>query len=78
MFAFFRLFWYHISIGNNRAFKEISQIYSEGHIVKTSIILFFIASIMFFVAGCGPGQPFEIEGMHTPQSESPAYVVAAR
>lgn len=46
--------------------------------MKTTIILFVIAAIMFFVAGCGPGEPFEIEGMHTPQSESPAHVVAAR
>jgi len=46
--------------------------------VKTTIILFIIAAIMFSVAGCGPGQPFEIEGMHTPQSESPAHVVVAR
>lgn len=46
--------------------------------MKTTIILFVIAAIMFFVAGCGPGEPFEIEGMHTPQSESPEHVVAAR
>jgi len=50
----------------------------EGDIVKITIILFVIAAIMFFATGCGPGQPFEIEGMHTPQSESPAHVVAAR
>jgi len=37
-----------------------------------------MAAIVFLLAGCGPGQPFEIEGMHTPQSESAAYVVAAR
>ena len=46
--------------------------------MKTTIILLVIAAIMFLVAGCGPGEPFEIEGMHTPQSESPAHVVAAR
>jgi hypothetical protein len=46
--------------------------------VKKTTILFVIAAIMFFVAGCGPGEPFEIEGMHTPQFESPAHVVAAR
>jgi len=46
--------------------------------VKITIILFVIAAIMFLVAGCGPGQPFEIEGMHTPQSETPMHVVAAR
>ena len=49
----------------------------EGDIVKRTIILFVIAAIMFFVAGCGPGQPFEIEGIHTPQSEPPAHIVAA-
>jgi hypothetical protein len=46
--------------------------------VKITIILFVFAVIMFFVAGCGPGQPFEIEGMNTPQFESLAHVVAAR
>jgi len=45
--------------------------------VKTIIILLVAAAILFFVAGCGPGQPFEIEGMHTPQSESAAHVVAS-
>ena len=58
--------------------RRINQISLEGDIVKITIILFVIAAIMFFVAGCGPGQPFEIEGMHTPQSESPVYVAAAR
>ena len=46
--------------------------------MKTTIILLVVAAILFLVAGCGPGQPFEIEGMHTPQSESPAHVVAAK
>ena len=46
--------------------------------MKISIILLVVAAILFFVAGCGPGQPFEIEGMYTPQSESAAHVVAAR
>ncbi|MGB2866142.1 MAG: hypothetical protein WBC05_22605 [Sedimentisphaerales bacterium] len=46
--------------------------------MKTTIILFVIAAFMFLVAGCGPGQPFEIEGMHTPQSATPTHVVAAR
>jgi hypothetical protein len=49
----------------------------EGEIVKRTVILFVIAAIMFFVAGCGPGQPFEISGTHTPQSESPVHIVAA-
>jgi hypothetical protein len=46
--------------------------------VKITIILLVITAIMFFVVGCGPGEPFEIEGMHTPQSGAPAHVVAAR
>ena len=46
--------------------------------MKTVIMLCVVAFILFFIAGCGPGQPFEIEGMRTPQSESPAHVVAAR
>ena len=46
--------------------------------MKISIILLVVAAILFFIAGCGPGQPFEIEGMNTPQSESPVHVVAAR
>jgi hypothetical protein len=50
----------------------------EGNIVKTTIILFVIAAIIFFVAGCGPGEPFEIEGIHTPQTESQVFVAAAR
>jgi hypothetical protein len=77
MLAFSRLFWYPVSIGTTVHSRRIRQISLEGDIVKITIILFVIAAIMFFVAGCGPGQPFEIEGMHTPQSESPAYVVAA-
>ncbi|MBN2591921.1 MAG: hypothetical protein JXA81_00330 [Sedimentisphaerales bacterium] len=46
--------------------------------MKITIILLVVSTILFFVAGCGPGQPFEIEGMNTPQSESPAHIVAAR
>lgn len=46
--------------------------------MKITIIMLVMAAIVFLLAGCGPGQPFEIEGMHTPQSESAAYVVAAR
>ncbi len=46
--------------------------------MKITIILLVVAAILFFVAGCGPGEPFEIEGMHTPQSESSTHVVASR
>jgi len=58
--------------------RRISQISLEGDIVKITIILFVIAAIMFFVTGCGPGQPFEIEDMYMTQSELPAHVVVAR
>ncbi len=46
--------------------------------MKITIILVVVGAILFFVAGCGPGEPFEIEGMHTPQSASSTHVVAAR
>ena len=36
------------------------------NVVRTTILLIFFASILFFVTGCGPGQPFEIEGLFTP------------
>jgi hypothetical protein len=46
--------------------------------VRTIIILLVVAAIMFLVVGCGPGQPFEIEGMNTHQSEPAAHIVTAR
>lgn len=36
------------------------------NVVRTTILLISVAAILFFVAGCGPGQPFEIEGLFTP------------
>ena len=42
--------------------------YFEADCMKTIILICVIAFIMLFVAGCGPGQPFEIEGRHAPQS----------
>ena len=39
--------------------------------MKKITMLFMLAIIVFFVTGCGRGQPFEIEGRHTPQSETP-------
>ncbi len=36
------------------------------NVVRTTIFLIFVAAILFFVTGCGPGQPFEIEGLFTP------------
>lgn len=40
----------------------------QGNIVKTTVVLVAISAILLFVAGCGPGEPFEIEGLHTPQA----------
>jgi hypothetical protein len=58
--------------------KVYVPFFLEGNIVKTTIMLIVVAVILFFVAGCGPGQPFEIESLHTPQSVAPTHVVAAR
>jgi len=58
--------------------RRIGQIYWEGVIVKKIIILLVVAATLFFVAGCGPGQPFEIEGKHTPQYEAQTRLLAAR
>jgi hypothetical protein len=44
--------------------------------MKTIILICVIAYIMLFVAGCGPGQPFEIEGRHAPQSSTPELAAA--
>lgn len=44
--------------------------------MKKVIILFVVLMIIFFVTGCGPGQPFEIEGNHTPQSEKTLFSAA--
>lgn len=34
----------------------------KGRIMRTVISLIVVALLLCFVAGCGPGQPFEIEG----------------
>ncbi len=44
--------------------------------MKKVIILFVVVMIILFVTGCGPGQPFEIEGRHTPQSVTPTLFAA--
>jgi hypothetical protein len=49
-----------------------------GDIVKTTVILAAISAILLFVAGCGPGEPFEIEGLHNSQSPASTQVAAAR
>jgi len=36
------------------------------NVVRTTILLIFVAAFLFFVTGCGPGQPFETEGLFTP------------
>ncbi|MHC4556693.1 MAG: hypothetical protein ACYTFW_03795 [Planctomycetota bacterium] len=46
--------------------------------MKTTIMLIVVAMVLFFVTGCGPGEPFEIESQHTPQSATPTHVVAVR
>jgi hypothetical protein len=46
--------------------------------VKTTAILAFILAILLFVTGCGPGEPFEIEGLHIPQSAAPTQVAAVK
>jgi len=44
--------------------------------MKTTITLILIAATLFFVAGCGPGQPFEIESTQAPQSTVTAQVAS--
>jgi len=46
--------------------------------MKKMISLILVAVIIFFVAGCGPGQPFEIESQHTPQAETSVCIAAAK
>jgi len=44
--------------------------------MKTITMLIVVAMTLCLVAGCGPGQPFEIESLHTPQPTTPTHVVA--
>ncbi len=46
--------------------------------MRMVIMLILIAIIMIFIAGCGPGQPFEIEGRLTSQTATPAHIIAVR
>ena len=50
----------------------------ERYGLRMTITLLVVAAVLFFVAGCGPGQPFEIEGLRAQDSTTPAQVAAAR
>ncbi|MHC4229107.1 MAG: hypothetical protein ACYSW0_16900 [Planctomycetota bacterium] len=50
----------------------------ERYGLRITKTLLVVAAVLFFVAGCGPGQPFEIEGLHAQDSTTPAQVAAAR
>jgi len=45
--------------------------------MKMTIALILITAILFFVAGCGRGQPFEIETTHAPQSTVTTQIASA-
>jgi hypothetical protein len=45
--------------------------------MRITISLVLILIILVFVAGCGPGQPFEIESLHTPQPVTPPQLASA-
>ncbi|MFQ6035200.1 MAG: hypothetical protein ACE5NM_05050 [Sedimentisphaerales bacterium] len=45
--------------------------------MRTTITLMIIAAILCLLAGCGPGQPFEIESLDTPQVQREALFKAA-
>jgi hypothetical protein len=40
--------------------------FTGRNVVRTTILLICAAAILLFINGCGPGQPFEIEGLFTP------------
>ena len=46
--------------------------------MRKVILLVLFVVIIFTFTGCGPGQPFEIESQHTPQTETPVLVAAFR
>ena len=55
---------------------ESAELFFEREIMKTITMLIVVAMTLCLVAGCGPGQPFEIESLHTPQPTTPTHVVA--
>ncbi len=48
-----------------------------GNIMITTVILTILTATTFLFSGCGPGQPFEIESRHTPQSKALIQVAVA-
>ena len=40
-------------------------------------MLVVVSAILLFLAGCGPGQPFEIEGLHDLPPPASTQVAAA-
>lgn len=36
------------------------------NVVRTTILLIFTVAVLLLLAGCGPGQPFEIEELLIP------------
>jgi predicted small lipoprotein YifL len=44
--------------------------------VRDFLYLVAVAAILFAVAGCGPGEPFEIEGRYGPQAAASTHVAA--
>jgi len=49
----------------------------KGQNMKSTIALILLAVVLLFVAGCGPGQPFEIEGRQAPESAGTTQVASA-
>jgi len=45
--------------------------------MKTTVALVLIAVILLCVAGCGPGQPFEVANLDTPQPAVTAQLASA-
>ena len=46
--------------------------------MRKVILLVLFVVIIFTFTGCGPGQPFEIESQHTPQSDLLMQVASIR
>ncbi|UCC96886.1 MAG: hypothetical protein JSW66_13695 [Phycisphaerales bacterium] len=46
--------------------------------MKTTFVMVVMSAFLLFITGCGPGEPFEIEGLHIPQSAASTQVAAAK